>query len=282
MDPGFSIIAGLVQGVTEFLPISSTAHLTLLGHFGGVVDKRSPAEWTAYIALLQMGTLLAVLLFFRSTIVEILHAFFRENLLQRRAVAQQSLQSRMGWMVVIGTLPVGILGLLFKDVIEGPWTKDLTVIAIAQIAFSLLLLLAEKTSRHTRSAEDATWKDALIVGIGQACALIPGASRSGTTLTAALLTGITRSEAARFSFLLSIPAVFLSGMLELATALPSITWELSLSYLSGIAAAFVSGYASIAFLIRYLQKNSTSLFIAYRILLGTGLLIAIATERIVP
>lgn len=280
MDLLLSALAGLVQGLTEFLPISSTAHLTLFGRAFDLVDPRRPEEWTAYIAVLQMGTLGAVIAYFRQEIVNISFSFLKENVVRPRSLRSQSRESSMGWLVILGTVPVGIIGLLLKDIIEGPWTKNLILIACAQIIFALLLLLAEKIANHTRDSGHIGWKDALGVGIGQAFALIPGASRSGSTLTAALFMGLNRSDAARFSFLLSIPAILLSGMLELASVLPSLTLEMVGSYSAGILTAAISGYASIAFLIRYLQKNSTSVFIVYRLLLGAGLLIAILTESI--
>ncbi len=282
MDPLLSALAGLVQGLTEFLPISSTAHLTLFGRAFGLVDPQHPEEWTAYIAVLQMGTLGAVIAYFRHEIVSISLSFLKENVVHPRSLRSQSRESSMGWLVILGTVPVGIIGLLLKDIIEGPWTKNLILIASAQIFFASLLFLAEKVSNHSRDSEHIGWKDALGVGVGQAFALIPGASRSGSTLTAALFMGLTRSDAARFSFLLSIPAILLSGMLEMVSIFPALTPDMAGSYAAGIVTAAISGYASIAFLIRYLQKNSTSVFIVYRILLGIGLLIAILTESIAP
>lgn len=273
----FSALAGIIQGISEFLPISSTAHLTLFGRAFSLISTNDPEQWTAYIAILQLGTLGAVLAYFRREIWDIALAFLHENVFRPRGIRSQGGMSRMGWMLILGTIPVGIIGILIKHQIEGAWTKNIAVIASAQIIFALLLWAAERSTRHQRAGSEIGWKDALGIGVGQVFALVPGASRSGTTLTAALLLGINRSDAARFSFLLSIPAVFLSGVLEFVSSFHSLTTDMAWAYGAGIITAFFTGYASIAFLIRYLQRNTTNVFIAYRILLGTGLLLAIFT-----
>lgn len=272
-----SALAGIIQGLSEFLPISSTAHLTLFGRAFSLVQANDPQQWTAYIAILQLGTLGAVLAYFRREIWDIANAFIQENIIGPKKIRAQGANSKMGWMLVLGTIPVGVLGLLLRNTIEGPWTKNLVIIATAQILFALALWAAERSTRHQRAGSEIGWRDAIGIGVGQAFALVPGASRSGTTLTAALLLGINRSDAARFSFLLSIPAVLLSGVLEFFSALDFLTADMVWAYGAGIITAFLTGYASIAFLIRYLQKNTTTVFIAYRILLGTGLLLAIFT-----
>ncbi len=277
MDIFVSIILGLVQGITEFLPISSTAHLTLFGHWMGLISPEHPEQWTAYIAVLQLGTLLAVMIYFAKDITTIIKSFVRENLLKRKGFSQQSFESRMGWYVIAGTLPVVVIGLALKKVIEGNLTKSILVIAVTQIVFALLLALAEKIARHARDMKKITFKDALVVGIGQCFSLIPGASRSGTTMTAGLFLGLERETAARFSFLLSLPAVFASGLLELKDSLGLLNQQLAVSYIMGIITAFVSGFFAIDFLLKFLKTRSNFVFIVYRIVLGVCLLGAVFT-----
>ena len=214
-----SIILGVVQGITEFLPISSTGHLTLAGKAMGLISESHPERWTSFIAVIQLGTLASVLVYFREDIKNILAAFIRENASELRCYREQSLYSRLGWLIIVGTLPVVIIGLLFKHQIEGVFTKNLYVIAVSLIALALLLAVAEKVALHKKEISEVGWIDALVVGVAQAFALIPGSSRSGTTLTGGLFMGMNRETAARFSFLLSIPAIFASGLLELYEAL---------------------------------------------------------------
>ncbi|MCS6808925.1 MAG: undecaprenyl-diphosphate phosphatase, partial [Bacteroidota bacterium] len=246
---------------------------TIVGSALGLVSYTHPEEWTAFIAVIQLGTLLAVLMYFSRDIMHISTAFIRESIIQRTPWHKQSLESRMGWYVIIGTLPIVTLGILLKSIIEGSITKDIRLIAWTLIILALVLLAADIFGKQTRTSGNITWRDALIIGIAQALALFPGASRSGTTITAGLFLGLQRAVAARFSFLLSIPAVFASGILQLyqsfaATASYDPTTLLVATTVSGI-----SGYAAIAFLLRYLQTHSTGAFVVYRILLGTYLLV---------
>jgi undecaprenyl-diphosphatase len=287
-----AILLGIVQGLTEFLPVSSSAHLTLAGTALGLISKEHPEQWTAFIAVVQLGTLAAVLLYFWRDILTITSAFVRENLLQRAPFAAQSLDARMGWYIILGSLPIVTLGLALKKIIEGDLTKNLTVIAIGLILFSAVLAFAERVAKLTRSMDEIHWTDALWVGIAQVFALMPGPSRSGVTLTAGLFLGLQRDVAARFSFLLSIPAVFGSGLLELrhvdftsltaTSASPNIATNISANAFAGgveplaLAVATlvsgVSGYAAIAFLLRYLGTHTTMIFVVYRVLLGAGIL----------
>ncbi len=268
-----AIILGVLQGLTEFLPISSTAHLTIAGKWFGLINEGNPEHWTAFMAVIQMGTLLAVLVYFYKDIKQILSSYFSENLGKNRIkFSLQSHNSKLGWYIIIGTLPIVVIGLALKDIIEGQLTKELSVIAISLISLGVLLAVAELFAKFRRDMEGITMKDALIIGLAQCLALIPGASRSGTTLTAGLFTGLKRDTAARFSFLLSIPAVFASGLLEFYQSLEYISSsELFLVIVATLAAA-ISGYAAIAFLLKFLKKNSTWLFVIYRILLGAALL----------
>lgn len=274
----YAALLGIVQGLTEFLPISSTAHMTFLGHWLGLIDPAHPERWTAAMAVWQLGTLAAVLVYFHRDILAIVSAFFGDNLPRPRPWRAQRPASRLGWAIIVGTLPIVVLGLSLKKVIEGPLTKSLGFIAASMIVFALLLAVAEKTAAHRREMDSITLGDALAAGFGQACALIPGASRSGTTLTAALWCGLQRADAARFSFLLSIPAVLASAVLEFRAALAYLDRSLLLAYGVGIVCAFVSGWLAIAFLLRFLRRRSTMPFVIYRLLVGAALLVTIVLK----
>ena len=263
-----AILLGLIQGLSEFLPISSTAHLTLTGKFLNLISAEHPEHWTAFIAVVQLGTLLSILIYFYKDIVQIISEFFRDNLKHRLKYSEQSINSRLGWMIIAGSIPVAVIGLLFKDIIEGALTKNLYVISGSLILFALILMIAEKVAEHKRDMNDLKLKDSIIIGTAQAFALIPGASRSGTTITGALFVGLNRSDAARFSFLLSIPAVFASGLFELYGSLKYLDTSMSINLVIATIAAALSGYFAIDFLIKYLKKHSTFIFIYYRIILG--------------
>jgi undecaprenyl-diphosphatase len=266
-----AIILGLVQGLTEFLPISSSAHLTIAGTMMGLVSPEHPERWTAFVAVIQLGTLAAVLFYFARDIAQIGGSFLRENLVERRGWARQSQNARMGWYVISGSVPIATIGLALKDVIEGALTKDISVIAGSLLVLALIMALAEKVARHHRGMESLTMRDALAVGLAQVLALIPGSSRSGTTLTAGLFLGLNRDVAARFSFLLSIPAVFGAGMLEFKHAVGDVTGDDLLALVVATVVSGISGYAAIAWLLRYLRNHSTFLFVGYRIALAAYL-----------
>jgi len=274
-----AVLLGLIQGLSEFLPISSTAHLTIAGRAMRLIDPAAPEAWTAFIAVVQLGTLAAVLAYFRRDVVEITQSFVRENL-RRVPFRQQSNAARNGWYIIVGTLPIVAIGLGLKDVIEGAITKDLAVIGTSLVVLALILEIAERRARFTRPLEVVNVGDALAIGFAQAVALIPGASRSGTTITAGLFRGLTREGAARFSFLLSIPAVAASGLLEFVQTWRNLDRSEIMTLIAATIVAGVSGYWSIAFLLRYLRTRSTRLFIAYRLLLGGLLLLAIAMNWI--
>jgi undecaprenyl-diphosphatase len=271
-----AIFLGILQGLTEFLPISSTAHLTIAGKVLGLVSQEHPEAWTAFIAVMQLGTLAAVLFYFRRDIVTMIVSAFRDlgQRLGGKWSAPASPETRLAWLIALGTLPVSVIGFLFRHQIEGALTKSLLVIVASLVGLAALLWLAEKIARHAREIHQLHWVDALVIGFGQACALIPGSSRSGTTITAGLFLGLKREPAARFSFLLSIPAVFASGVYELLKIYEmshagTDIFQLGMTNLvvSTLVAA-ISGYAAIAWLLRYLMKNTTMVFVAYRLLLG--------------
>jgi undecaprenyl-diphosphatase len=265
-----AIVLGIVQGLTEFLPISSTAHLRIVPAFAGWADPGA-----AFTAVVQLGTMAAVLLYFRDDLWRIARASLAGL---RDREARKALDARLGLYIVLGTIPIAIFGLIFKDQIENG-ARDLTLIGCTLIALGLVLLAAEKAATQRRDLGDLDGRDGLIIGLAQAAALVPGVSRSGATITAGLFLGLERTAAARYSFLLSVPAVVLSGLFELrhvgdgqhAAAVPTAIATL---------AAFVVGYASIAFLLRYLTHHSTAVFVAYRVALGALVLVLVAVGTI--
>jgi undecaprenyl-diphosphatase len=279
-----AIILGLVQGLTEFIPVSSTAHLVfaarVLNLYGGFDKTLQAEQTTATIAVIQLGTLLAVLIYFARDIVNILGAFIRDHLalLRRRDVPGPKLShdAWLGWLVIIGSIPVATIGLLLKKIIEGPFTKNLWVIATMMIVVGLGMTIAELVGKRNHGMEQLGVKDALAVGSAQVLALIPGSSRSGSTIMAGLFAGQTRETAARFSFLLSIPAIAGSGLLELKEAVTKLPPG---SYGALAVATVVSGvvgYASIWFLLKFLRTHSTGVFIIYRVIVGGLILAALA------
>ena len=280
-----AIFLGLVQGLTEFIPVSSTAHLVfaarLVSLYGGADKTLQAEQTTATIAVIQLGTLLAVLIYFARDIVNITRAFIRDHLAWMRGANEAgrpklSQDAWLGWLVIIGSIPVGTIGLVLKKQIEGPATKNLWVIATMMIVVGLLLALAEFVGKRDHGMTQLRVGDALAVGSAQVLALIPGSSRSGSTIMAGLFAGLTRETAARFSFLLSIPAVAASGLLELKEAMTKLPHG---SYGSLAVATVVSGivgYASIWFLLRFLRTHSTGVFIVYRVIVGALILAALS------
>lgn len=279
-----AIVLGLIQGLTEFIPVSSTAHLTLAGKWMNLVDPQHPDQWTAFIAVIQLGTLIAVIVYFWSDIIKIITGFISANLARltgRAADESQQQYATLGWLIIIGTLPVAIVGLLFRHQIEGILTKDLRIIAGSLIGLALVLTVAEIVGSQRRDMKDLRTSDAIVVGMAQVLALVPGSSRSGSTITGGLFAGLKRETAARFSFLLSIPAVAASGLLELPKALQSINTGWTAIVVATIVSG-ISGYLSIAFLLRYLQRHTTYMFVAYRIALGLVLIWLVVSGRVLP
>ena len=277
-----AIILGIVQGLTEFLPISSTGHLTLAGKFMNLISEDHPEQWTAFIAVIQLGTMLAVLVYFWKDLINIIRDFVHDNILKPVKYSEQKINSKLGWLIIIGTIPVVIIGLAFKDAIEGALTKNLYVISGSLIVLALILALAEKVAKFRKDVDNITIFDSIIIGIAQAISLIPGSSRSGTTITAGLFVGLKREAAARFSFLLSVPAVLASGALQLYEALKFIDQSMAVNIIVATIVSGISGYIAIDFLLKFLRKNSTFIFIFYRIALGILILILILTNIIQP
>ncbi len=280
-----AIILGIVQGLTEFIPVSSTAHLIFAARLIGLYDAVEPIlgaeQTTAAIAVIQLGTLLAVLIYFARDIIDITVGFVRDHVAiltgKNRVDGSKSLsrEAWLGWLVIVGSIPVAIVGLAFKKQIEGTFTKNLWVIATMMIVVGLLLALAEWVGKRERSMEQLRLTDALAVGFAQVLALLPGSSRSGSTIMGGLFAGLTRETAARFSFLLSIPAIAASGLLEMREAMHKLPDG---SYLPLIVATIVSGlvgYASIWFLLRFLRTHSTGVFVVYRLIVGAAIMAAL-------
>jgi undecaprenyl-diphosphatase len=277
-----AIVLGIIQGLTEFLPISSTGHLTLVGKLMNLISDKNPEQWTAFIAVIQLGTMLAILVYFWKDLWNIVNDFLRDNLQSRKKFSEQSSNSKIGWLIIIGSIPVVIFGLLFKHVIEGTLTKNLYVISGSLIVLAIILAIAEKTAKFKKDINDITVFDSIIIGISQAFALIPGSSRSGTTITGGLFVGLKRDVAARFSFLLSIPAVFASGMLELYESLKFLNSDIIINLIVSTIVSGICGYLAIDFLLKFLKKNTTFVFIYYRIILGLAILILLYTNVINP
>lgn len=270
-----AVILGIVQGITEFLPISSTAHLRIAPELFGWEDPGA-----AFSAVIQLGTVAAVILYFGKDIIRLTRAFFA-------AIAQRSpfatADSRLACFVVVGTIPVAVAGLLFKKSIETS-LRSLYVIAGAMIILALVLFFAEKLASHRRTLDQMTLADGILIGVCQAFALIPGSSRSGTTLTGALAVGLKREDAARYSFLLSIPATTAAGLFELrhfvrasASEHPTVG-----PLIVGTIVSFIAGILAIAALLRFLRTHTTTVFVLYRVLLGSLLLVLLGKGILHP
>ncbi|MFF5445352.1 undecaprenyl-diphosphate phosphatase [Streptomyces sp. NPDC012888] len=279
-----SLILGLVQGLTEFLPISSSAHLRLTAAFAGWDDPGA-----AFTAITQIGTEAAVLIYFRKDIMRIISAWCRS--LTNKALRSDH-DAQMGWLVIVGSIPIGVLGVTLKDQIEGPF-RDLRLTATMLIVMGVVLGVADRLAardesggRHRAIRERKTLKelgvrDGLIFGVCQAMALVPGVSRSGATISGGLLMGYTREAAARYSFLLAIPAVLASGGYELKDAMSDdhVAWGPTVF---ATVIAFVVGYAVIAWFMKFISTKSFMPFVIYRIVLGVALFVLVGTDVLSP
>lgn len=307
-----AVVLGLVQGLTEFLPISSTAHLRIVPALLGWKDPGA-----AYSAVIQLGTVGAVLVYFARDLLKLTAAFFEGLRLfvrglpspagglwarlaararwlagvdrghlggawtHARTTLLGSLDSRLAWFVGLGTIPIGVCGLLFKKTIETS-LRSLYVISGSLIVLAVVLFVVEKVASHKRTLEQMTLKDGLVIGAWQAVALIPGSSRSGTTITGALSLGLTRADAARYSFLLSIPATTLAGVFELKHLLEATDGPGVGVMVIGTLVSFGSGLAAIYGLLRFLRTRSTLVFVVYRVVLGLGLLGLLSAGTLTP
>jgi undecaprenyl-diphosphatase len=267
------VVLAVVQGLTEFLPVSSSGHLAIVSRVFFAGDAGA-----SFTAVTQLGTEAAVLVYFARDIVRILAAWFRGLV----AAAHRTADYWLGWYVIIGTIPICVLGLFFKDAIRTE-VRNLWVIATALVVFSAVIALAERIGRQSRDVEQLNWRDALVVGVAQCLALVPGVSRSGSTISAGLFLGLERELAARFGFLLAIPAVFASGLFSLPDAFKPVSEGMSATgaqLIVAIAIAFVVGLAAVAWFLRFLVSHSMYWFVGYRVVAGVAVLILLATGAV--
>lgn len=263
----------VVQGLTEFLPVSSSGHLAIVSRVFFADDAGA-----SFTAVTQLGTEAAVLVYFARDIVRIVVAWFTGLV----KPAHRGVDYRLGWYVIIGTIPICVLGLLFKDEIRSG-VRNLWVIATALVVFSAVIALAERFGRQSRNVEQLTWRDAVIVGIAQTLALVPGVSRSGSTISAGLFLGQQRELSARFGFLLAIPAVFASGLFSIPDAFHPVLEGMSATgpqLLVATLVAFVVGLAAVAWFLRFLLRHSMYWFVGYRVVAGVAVLILLATGAV--
>lgn len=264
------VVLAIVQGLTEFLPVSSSGHLAIVSRVFFAGDAGA-----SFTAVTQLGTEVAVLVYFARDIGRIVTAWFRGL----RDPARRDADYRLGWYVIIGTIPIGVIGLLLKDEIRTV-ARNLWAIAIALIVFSAVIAAAEYLGRQTRHVEQLTWRDAVTVGVAQCLALLPGVSRSGATISTGLFLGMDRELAARFGFLLAIPAVFASGLFSLPDAFAPVGEGMSASgpqLLVATLIAFVIGFAAVSWFLRFLVRHSMYWFVGYRVVLGVVVLILLST-----
>ncbi len=265
------VVLSIVQGLTEFLPVSSSGHLAIVSRL--FFDGDAGASFTA---VSQLGTEAAVLVYFGRDIVRIVRAWFG-GLLDR--ARRDNIDYRMGWYVIIGSIPIGVLGLLFKDVIRSD-ARNLWVVATAMLVFSAAIAAAEYYGRQDRHVGQLTWRDGLLVGLAQCLALIPGVSRSGATISAGLALGLDRPLAARFGFLLAIPAVFASGLFSLPDAFNPVSEGMSATGLQlavSVAITFVVGFAAVSWLLRFLTHHAMYWFVGYRVILSLTVMVLLST-----
>jgi undecaprenyl-diphosphatase len=264
-----AVILGIIEGLTEFLPVSSTGHLTIAEQLLGL--DVAAKDVTAFTAVIQTGAIAAVIVYFWRDIWRIARAWVL-GLFKPEWRGQ--LDHRMGWFVIVGSIPIGVVGFLAKDLITGP-LRSLYVVAIALIAWSAVMLLAERSGRQTRSEQDLTVTDSLVIGLVQCVALIPGVSRSGATISTGLFRGLDRVTATRMSFFLSIPALVAAGLFELKDAVHG---NIGVGEtVVGTLVSFVVAYASIAWLLRFVAHHSIGRFVPYRVALGVLVLVGLAS-----
>jgi len=273
-----AIVLGVVQGLTEFLPISSSAHIRIVGEF----MNKAQDPGARFTAITQIGTELAVLIYFRNDIKAIIVSWFKQVVMRADLSGEAKGQARMGWLIIIGSIPIVVLGYLGKDVITND-LRSLWLIASVMIIFGVILGIADKYGRSERALEDLNTKHGLLYGAAQALALIPGVSRSGATIAMGRFLGYTREAALRYSFLLALPAVFGSGLYELkdavsADAVPNV-FSIPETF-AATAVAFVIGYLVIAWLLKFVSTKSFMPFIIYRVVLGSVILVLLATGAI--
>lgn len=269
-----AVILGVIEGVTEFLPVSSTAHLTIAEKLFGYHVK-DPGI-VAFTAIIQVGAIVAALVYFRKDIVRIVRGW----LVGLFAGDKRGFDYRFGWAVIIGSIPIGIVGLLFKDQIEHG-LRSLWLVAAALILWSGVMWLADRVDKQARHEKDTTWRDTLIIGVVQCLALIPGVSRSGATISAGLFRGLDRVAVTRLSFFLAIPALVAAGLLETVTRWSDISQGVGWTATAvATVVSLIVAYVSIAWLLNFVAKHNFNVFVVYRVALGLLLIVALATGTI--
>jgi undecaprenyl-diphosphatase len=272
VNPIQAIVLGVVEGLTEFLPVSSTGHLTIVEKLLGL--RVDDAGVTAFTAIIQVGAIIAVIVFFRRDVLQLIVAWCRGLV---RPEARADPHWRLAWYVIIGSVPIGVVGLLARHLVTGQ-LRSLWVVAGALIGWSVVMFIAERVGRKNRAEADLTAVDALVIGVLQCVALIPGVSRSGATISAGLFRGLDRVSATRFAFLLSIPALVAAGGFEAATSASAITASVGwTATLIATVVSFLVGYASIAWLLRLVARHSIAVFIWYRVALAIVLVVLLST-----
>jgi undecaprenyl-diphosphatase len=279
LTPFDAVILGIVQGLTEFLPISSSAHVQIAQQLLGISEMSKP-QLTAFIATIQLGTEAAVLIYFWKDIVRISKAFFIGLFTKKQQETQQRQDYKLGWLIILGSLPVVVIGFLFKDLIRNDF-RSLWVIAFTLIIFGLILGVADRVGSRTRSIDQLTTKHGILFGLGQALAVIPGVSRSGGTISVGLLLGYSRQAAARYSFLLAIPAVIASGLFEFFSSYSQLDETMIVATVVATLASFAIGFSVIVVLLKYLARGSFLPFVIWRVSVGVALIILLSTNQLV-
>ena len=269
---------GVVQGLTEFLPISSSAHVQIAQQLLGLGNMPKP-QLTAFIATIQLGTEAAVLIYFWKDIVRIVRAFFASLFLRASLDTDQQRDAKLGWLIIIGSLPVVIIGLVFKDAIENQ-LRSLWVIAFTLIIFGVILGIADRFGKRQRSIQQLTTNHGLLFGLGQALAVIPGVSRSGGTISVGLILGYSRQSAARYSFLLAIPAVVASGTYEFAKTYQDLDASQLTATIVATGVSFAVGFSVIVGLLKYLSRGTFLPFVIWRVGVGLVLLTLLSTGQL--
>ena len=271
-----ALILGLVQGLTEFLPISSSAHVQIAQQLMNLSELSKP-QLTAFIATIQLGTELAVVSYFIKDIVRIGSSWLRWSI---KPNTKMTSDTKLGWLIIVGTLPVLVIGLTLRDLIEND-VRNLWVIAYTLIGFGVLLGLADFFGRKTREIKDLNFSHGMLFGMGQALALVPGVSRSGGTITVGLMLGYTRQAAARYSFVLAIPAVLGSGLFQFFASVGDLSQDLLIATLVATIVSGVVGLSVIHYLLKYLQKGSFLPFVIWRVGVGVWLLVMLTSGSLI-
>lgn len=272
MNPLQAILLGVVEGLTEFLPVSSTGHLTIVEELLGL--RVNDAGVTAFTAIIQVGAIIAVIVYFRRDIVQIIGAWVRGLF---HADARSDPNWRMAWYVIVGSIPIGVVGLLARHLVTGA-LRSLWVVVAGLVVWSVVMVLAERLGRKERSEVELSVVDAIVIGVVQCFALVPGVSRSGATISAGLFRGLDRVSATRFAFLLSIPALVAAGAFEAATSAGDVASSVGwVNTLIATVVSFLVGYASIAWLLRLVAHHSITVFVWYRVALAAVLSVLLVT-----